>query len=112
MTKLTRLHSDCRIDAETFADLDGEYGSGFPYGAINDAAGNPTAINIYRVEPHITFDADVGSRLWRTHVGSGQLEFIVSNILNHPYVIKEASPFSQTQWAVGRTVGVKLTQTF
>jgi hypothetical protein len=90
-----------------YADLEGEYGSGFPYGQLNDAGGNPIGLNYLRVRPHTTLDFTIGG-----HRGPVELAFLVSNVLNYAYVIKQASPFSNTQWAPGRTFGAKLTLSF
>ncbi len=92
----------------SFASLDGEYGSGFPYGALNDAAGNVVALNYIRVEPHVIFNFDVGANLGK----NTQVALIVDNLLNHPFLLKQASPFVNTQWEEGRSVGVKFTQNF
>ncbi len=103
----------------SYATLDGEYGSGFPYGEINrlgpdgnpvlDASGSPfpTTINFLRVPVHTILNFGIG-----TAVGSMQLAFTVDNFLNHGYVIKEAGPFSNVEWGQGRAYGVKLTQSF
>ncbi len=90
-----------------YADFDGEYGSGFPYGQLSDANGNPIGLNYLRVRPHTTLNVTVGGRR-----GPVELAFLVTNVLNYAYVIKQASPFSNTQWAPGRTFGVKLTLSF
>lgn len=82
--------------------LDGEYGSGFPYG--QDDAGLP---NVYRVPAHFIFNLEVG-----TQIGRGQLALSAQNVLNHGYVIKQASPFSDREWGEGRALGVKWTQNF
>ena len=82
--------------------LDGEYGSGFPYG--QDDAGLP---NVYRVPAHFIFNLELG-----TQIGRGQLALSALNVLNHGYVIKQASPFSDREWGQGRTLGVKWTQNF
>ncbi len=84
------------------AGIDGEYGSGFPYG--QDNLGN---VNIYRVPPHFIFNANVGAQ-----IGHGQISLTVDNLVNHPYVIKQASPFTDQEFGQGRTYGVKWTQTF
>ncbi len=103
----------------SYATLDGEYGSGFPYGEIDrlgpdgnpilDASGSPfpTSINYIRVPVHTILNFGVG-----TTFGSMQLAFTVNNLLNHGYVIKEAGPFSDVEWGQGRAYGVKLTQSF
>ena len=83
-------------------NLDGEYGSGFPYG--QDTAGLP---NVYRVPAHFIFNLELG-----TQIGRGQLALSAQNILNHGYVIKQASPFSDREWGQGRALGVKWTQNF
>ena len=41
-----------------------------------------------------------------------QLAFTVDNLLNHGYVVKQASAFSDVEWGQGRAYGVKLTQSF
>ena len=103
----------------SYATLDGEYGSGFPYGEIDrvDANGNPildpqgnpfpVTINYLRVPVHTILNFGIG-----TTVGSTQIAFTVDNLLNHGYVIKEAGPFSDVEWGQGRAYGVKLTQNF
>jgi len=103
----------------SYATLDGEYGSGFPYGEIDrlgpdgnpvlDASGSPfpATINYIRVPVHTILNFGVGTTL-----GSMQVAFTVSNLLNHGYVIKEAGPFSNVEWGQGRAYGVKLTQSF
>lgn len=92
----------------TFVTLDGEYGSGFPYGQINGPNGTVLAANYIFVEPHVTFNFGAGVNLGK----STQIALIVDNLLNHPYLIKQASAFDDTQWAEGRSVGVKFTQNF
>lgn len=82
--------------------LDGEYGSGFPYGQSD--AGLP---NFYRVPAHFIFNLELG-----TQIGQGRLALSALNVLNHGYVIKQASPFSDREWGQGRTLGVKWTQNF
>ena len=103
----------------SYATLDGEYGSGFPYGEIDrlgsegnpvlDPQGNPfpTAINYVRVPVHTILNFGIGTTL-----GSSQIAFTVDNLLNHGYVIKEAGPFSDVEWGQGRSYGVKWTQNF
>ena len=105
--------------AGSYATLDGEYGSGFPYGEIDetntngvpvlDNQGNPfpTALNYLRVPVHTILNFGVG-----TNFGSMQLAFTVNNLLNHGYVVKQASAFSDVEWGQGRAYGVKLTQNF
>ena len=83
-------------------NLDGEYGSGFPYGQSD--AGLP---NFYRVPAHFIFNLELGAR-----IGQGRFALSASNVLNHGYVIKQASPFSDREWGRGRTLGVKWTQNF
>ena len=102
-----------------YATLDGEYGSGFPYGEIDqlgpsgapvlDAQGNPfpTQLNYIRVPAHTILNFGVG-----TTFGTMQLAFTVDNLLNHGYIIKQASAFSDIEWGQGRAYGVKLTQSF
>jgi len=82
--------------------LDGEYGSGFPYGQSD--AGLP---NFYRVPAHFVFNLELG-----TQIGRGRFALSAINVLNHGYVIKQASPFSDREWGQGRTLGVKWTQNF
>jgi len=91
----------------TFFDLDGEYGSGFPYGETDNAAGDPIAVNFLRLEPHFIFNAAIGVPLKH-----GQIAFTCNNIANHGYILKQAGPFTDTEWGQGRTLGVKLTQNF
>ena len=83
-------------------NLDGEYGSGFPFGQSD--AGLP---NFYRVPAHFIFNLELGTR-----IGQGRFALSASNVLNHGYVIKQASPFSDREWGRGRTLGVKWTQNF
>ena len=83
-------------------NLDGEYGSGFPYGQSD--AGLP---NFYRVPAHFILNLEVG-----TQIGRGRFALSAINVLNHGYVIKQASPFSDREWGQGRTLGVKWTQNF
>jgi len=83
-------------------NLDGEYGSGFPYGQSD--AGLP---NFYRVPAHFIINLELA-----TKIGQGQFAVSALNLLNHGYVIKQASPFSDREWGQGRTLGVKWTQNF
>ncbi len=83
-------------------NLDGEYGSGFPYGQSD--AGLP---NFYRVPAHFIINLQVA-----TKIGQGQLALSAFNLLNHGYVIKQASQFSDREWGQGRTLGIKWTQNF
>lgn len=92
----------------TFLTLDGEYGSGFPYGQVNNRNGSIAAVNYIFVQPHVIFNLGAGVNLSK----SSQLALIVDNVLNHPYLIKEATVFVDTQWAEGRSVGIKYTQDF
>ncbi|MDR3710495.1 MAG: TonB-dependent receptor [Capsulimonadaceae bacterium] len=85
----------------TFLDLDGEYGSGFPYGQNGDQ------INYIRTEPHFIIDSSMGATIKR-----GTIEFTVINLLNHPYIITQGGVFSTQQWGQGRTFGVKYTYGF
>ena len=86
----------------TFMDIDGEYGSGFPYGT------SPTGqINYIWTQPHFIFDSSVGAKVQR-----GTVEFTVINVLNRPYIITEGGVFGTTQWGEGRTFGVKYTYNF
>ncbi len=82
--------------------LDGEYGSGFPYGQSD--AGLP---NFYRVPAHFVLNLELG-----TQIGRGRLALSALNLLNHGYVIKQASPFSDREWGQSRTLSVKWTQSF
>ncbi len=91
----------------TFATLDGEYGSGFPFGEIDDAQGSPVTLNYLRVPAHTILNGSVGTQL-----GHSQIALVVGNLLNHGYVIKQAGPFTDTEWGQGRTYGVKWTQNF
>ena len=98
-----------------YADVDADYGSGFPYGQptdamgnpILDAQGNPTALNYLRTEPHTTLNVTIGG-----HRGPLELALLVNNVFNYAYIIKQAGVFSNTQWAPGRTFGVKATLSF
>lgn len=92
----------------TFADLVGEYGSGQPYGEIDDANGSATAVNFLRVPPHLTLNLDAGVR-----VGRGtSVSVFADNVLNHGYVIKQTTGLSDAQWARGRLIGLRLGQDF
>lgn len=91
----------------TFATVDGEYGSGFPYGQANDAQQHPVALNYMRVPVHTILNLSLGTTL-----GHNQVALTVGNLLNHGYVIKEAGPFTNTQWGQGRVYGVKWTSAF
>lgn len=81
------------------ASLDGEYGSGFPYQDDNG--------NFQRVHPHFILNFALG-----TQIGWGQLTFTVGNIVNHPYIIKQAGTFTNREWGQARTYGIKWTQNF
>jgi hypothetical protein len=85
----------------SFANIDGEYGSGFPYFA------NDNLTQLLRTRPHLTMGVGGGTKL-----GSAQMELTVDNIFNHAYVIKQAGPFTNIQWSLGRVYGVKFTQNF
>jgi hypothetical protein len=87
----------------TFADLEGEYGSGFPFG--QNAAN--TAVNYQFLEPHLIFNAEAGET-----VGRGQIAVSVDNVLNHPYTIKLGGPFSGPEFGETRSFGLKYTQNF
>ena len=92
----------------TFADLVGEYGSGQPYGQVEGADGSATAVNYLRVPPHLTLNLDAGVR-----VGRGtSVSLFADNVLNHGYVIKQATSLSDAQWARGRLIGLRLGQDF
>ena len=85
--------------AGSFASLDGEYGSGFPYQDTNGV--------FHRVSPHFIFNAAVGGT-----VKNVQAAFTVDNILNHPYIIKQAGTFTDRQYGAGRIYGARLTFSF
>jgi len=85
--------------AGTFASLDGEYGSGFPY---QDDSGA-----FRRVSPHFIFNGAIGGT-----VKNIQAAITVSNILNHGYVIKQAGTFSDQEYGAGRIYGARLTFSF
>lgn len=93
----------------TFADLEGEYGSGFPFGEVDNppGSGNAVAINYEFLEPHLIFNLETGKTF-----GSSQIALTVDNILNHPYTIKLAGAFSGAQYGEARTLGMKFTQNF
>ena len=91
----------------TFFDIDGEYGSGFPYGEVDDAGGNPLAVNFLRLSPHFIFNAAFGLPLKH-----GQIALTCDNIANHGYILKQAGPFTDTEWGQARTLGMKLTENF
>lgn len=86
----------------TFASIDGEYGSGFPYGE------SPTGqVNYLWTEPHFIFDGSAGANIQR-----GTIELTVINLLNRPYIITQGGVFSTTQWGQGRTFGLKYTYNY
>jgi hypothetical protein len=85
----------------SFANFDGEYGSGFPY------FGNNNLSDLEWTHPHLTLGVGGG-----TKAGNGQVALTVDNIFNHAYVIKQAGPFTNIQWSLGREYGVKFTQNF
>ena len=85
--------------AGTFASLDGEYGSGFPY---QDDSGV-----FRRVSPHFIFNCAIGGT-----VKNVQAAITVSNILNHGYVIKQAGTFTDQEYGAGRIYGARLTFSF
>ncbi|MGO8671321.1 MAG: TonB-dependent receptor plug domain-containing protein [Capsulimonadaceae bacterium] len=92
----------------TFADMTGDYGSGQPYGQINDAAGNTLDLNYLRVPPHLVFNVDFGRRL-----PSGfEAAVFADNLLNDAYLIKQVTLQSNTQYAEGRVVGIRVTENF
>lgn len=92
-----------------FADLEGEYGSGFPYGEVDNppGSGNAVAVNYLFLEPHLIFNLETGQ-----NIGHSQIAFTVDNILNHPYTIKLAGSFSGAQYGAARTLGVRYTLNF
>jgi hypothetical protein len=92
----------------SFADIDGEYGSGQPYGEIDNTAGIPIAVNYLRVPPHFIINIDGGN----VTKGGFTATLFVDNLLNHGYVIKEITSLSNAQYAEGRVVGVRLSQDF
>jgi len=92
---------------ERYISISGDYGSGYPYGQLNDANGNPTALNYIFVPSHLTFDFGAGMPIRKFAVALS-----VTNVFNHPFVLTEASPFSEVQWSQGRNIGVKLTYNF
>lgn len=81
------------------ASLDGEYGSGFPYQDDNGV--------FQRVHPHFILNFALGAQ-----IGRGQLTLTVGNLVNHPYVIKQAGTFTNREWGQARTYGIKWTQNF
>jgi hypothetical protein len=86
----------------TFLTLDGEYGSGFPY-----SPGSNVFQYVF-THPHLSFDTSYGFKA--TH--SVDVALLVGNLLNNAYIIKQAGEFSDTEWAPGRTYGVRLTKNF
>ena len=86
-------------NAGTYASLDGEYGSGFPY---QDDDGI-----FRRVSPHFIFNGVLGHK-----IGAFDAAFTVDNILNHPYIIKQAGTFTDREYGAGRSYGVRLTFKF
>lgn len=91
-----------------YANLNGQYGSGQPYGEIDNDAGVPLDVNYLRVPPHLVFNADLGRR-WKSGL---QAEVFVENMFNDAYVIKEVTDLSNAQWAEGRVFGINLSQQF
>jgi hypothetical protein len=91
-----------------FADIAGQYGSGQPYGQINDAAGNAIDLNYLRVPPHITFDLECG----KTFVGGFGASVFVDNVFNDAYVIKQVTGLSDAQFAEGRIYGIRTSLDF
>ena len=87
-----------------FFSFDGEYGSGFPF-AVTDASGNTVS---HYTHPHLTFDTAIGTNLGRHF----QAALVVDNLLNHAYIIKQAGLLTNTEWATGRMIGLKVTQNF
>jgi hypothetical protein len=85
-----------------FYTLDGEYGSGFPYNPGSDV------FQYIFTHPHITLDTSLGFKA--TH--SYEAAFVVSNIFNHAFIVKQAGEFSDTEWSQGRSYGVRLTKNF
>jgi hypothetical protein len=91
----------------TFFDVDGEYGSGYPFGDNGTATTDPTTVNFLRLPSHFIVNAAVGFPLKH-----GQIAFTCNNIANHGYILKQAGPFTDTEWGQGRTLGIKITQNF
>lgn len=91
-----------------YGDLDGEYGSGQPYGEIDNSDGVPLDVNYLRVPPHLIFNLDAGKR-WSSGFKAG---VFVNNMFNDAYIIKEITGLSDAQFAEGRVVGVNLSQEF
>jgi outer membrane receptor protein involved in Fe transport len=93
-----------------FSTLQANYGSGFPVAFENanvDLSG--------RLPAHTTFDIAAGRYLTPGHVkddhGLG-VSFIVTNVLNHQYVLKVANGFNTTQIANGRNILLRLSAPF
>ena len=93
---------------DIYADLNGQYGSGQPYGQIDDTNGNPIALNYLRVPPHVVFNIDAGKR-WPSGFKTA---VFVNNLFNDAYVIKQVTDLSNAQFAEGRVVGISLSQDF
>jgi len=93
--------------SKRFVTVDGEYGSGFPYGQVNNAQGNPVLLDYVFVPPHLTIDLGGGFSIRNTDIA-----MTVDNLANHFYIVKEATPFSDVQWSRGRIFTLKITQNF
>ncbi len=85
----------------TFYTLDGDYGSGFPY------FGNSNLTDLEWSHPHLTIDSGYGF-----NIKGGQIAFTADNVFNHAYIIKQAGPFTNRQWSLGRQLGIKFTKNF
>jgi hypothetical protein len=86
----------------TFATVDAEYGSGFPYNPGSD-------VFVYDwTHPHLSVDTSYGFKI--TH--SYEVAITVANIFNHAYIVKQAGLFSDTEWAPGRSLGIRLSKNF
>ena len=84
-----------------YTTLQGNYGSGFPV-AFEDANVNLVG----RLPAHTTFDIALGKYLTAGNAKRDRgiaPSLIVTNLLNHQYVLKVANGFNTTQVANGRT---------
>jgi hypothetical protein len=91
-----------------FADADADYGSGQPYGEIDNASGIPIAVNFRRVPAHFVVNCDIG-KLFATQLTTA---LFVDNAFNDAYVIKQTTSLSNAQFAQGRIIGARVSRQF